>query len=151
MYFILCCNRFCAFAVTWIRVILLLALLAEREKMWFIFRLCRKMNHIFSLSASEARNRITLIQVTANAQNLLQQSIIKANLISIELPNLINNYGLYALAIVLIIRAMGDFKYVGFFKTIKNTPFADYDTRYYSPLCLFLGLNILVIQYLMSR
>ena len=67
------------------------------------------MNHIFSLSASEASNRITLIQVTANAQNLLQQSIIKANLISIELPNLINNYGLYALAIVLIIRAMGDF------------------------------------------
>ena len=47
--------------------------------------------------------------MTANAQNLLQQSIIKANLISIELPNLINNYGLYALAIVLIIRAMGDF------------------------------------------
>ncbi len=77
--------------------------------------------------------------------------LIKANLIHLQLPNLITNYGLYALALVLIIRAIGDFKYVGFLKTIKNTPFADYDTQYYSPLCLFLGLNTLVIQYLMSH
>ena len=47
--------------------------------------------------------------------------LIKANLIHLQLPNLIIDYGLYALAIVLIIRAIGDFKYVGFFKTIKNT------------------------------
>lgn len=77
--------------------------------------------------------------------------LIKANLISIQLPNLISNYGFYALAIVLIIRAMGDFKYVGFFKSIKNTPFAIYDTHYYSPLCLYLGLSTLVIRYLMSH
>jgi hypothetical protein len=73
--------------------------------------------------------------------------LIKAHLIHLQLPNLITDYGLYLLAIGLIIRAIGDFKYVGFFKTIKNTPFADYDTRYYAPLCLFLGLNTLVIQY----
>ena len=77
--------------------------------------------------------------------------LIKANLIHLQLPNLIIDYGLYALAIVLIIRAIGDFKYVGFFKTIKNTPFAVHDTKYYAPLCLFLGLNTLVIQYLMSN
>jgi hypothetical protein len=77
--------------------------------------------------------------------------LIKADLIPIPLPRLINNYGLYALASVLIIRAMGDFKYAGFFKTIKDTPFADYDTKYYSPLCLFLGLSTLVIQFLIQK
>ena len=38
------------------------------------------------------------------------------------------------------IRALGDFKYVGFFKTIKNTPFAKMDTRYFSPLCVLISL-----------
>jgi hypothetical protein len=74
--------------------------------------------------------------------------LIKADLIGFTLPQLISNYGLYTLASVLIIRAMGDFKYVGFFKKIKNTPFADYDTKYYSPLCLFLGLSTLVIEFI---
>ena len=77
--------------------------------------------------------------------------LIRANLIHLQLPDLIANYGLYALAIVLIIRAIGDFKYVGFFKTVKDTPFADYDTKYYSPLCLFLGLSTLGIQFLIGK
>ena len=77
--------------------------------------------------------------------------LIKANLIYLSLPNLITHYGLYALAIVLIIRAIGDFKYVGFLKTIKNTPFAIYDTQYYAPLCLFLGLNTLIIEFLINH
>jgi glucan phosphoethanolaminetransferase (alkaline phosphatase superfamily) len=77
--------------------------------------------------------------------------LIKADLIDVPLPQLINNYGLYALASVLIIRAMGDFKYAGFFKTITDTPFAVYDTKYYSPLCLFLGVNTLVIQFLIQK
>lgn len=74
--------------------------------------------------------------------------LIKAHLIPIKLNGLIQLFGLYPLAIVLIIRAIGDFKYVGFFKKIKNTPFARYDTQYYSPLCLFLALTTLVIQLL---
>jgi glucan phosphoethanolaminetransferase (alkaline phosphatase superfamily) len=77
--------------------------------------------------------------------------LIKARLIDFPLPQLIYNYGLYALASVLIIRAIGDFKYAGFFKTVKDTPFADYDTKYYSPLCLFLGLSTLVIQFLIQK
>ena len=77
--------------------------------------------------------------------------LIKAHLIHLPLPELMINYGLYLLAIVLIIRAIGDFKYVGFFKSIKNTPFAIYDTKYYSPLCLFLGLSTLFIQFLINH
>lgn len=39
-----------------------------------------------------------------------------------------------------ILRAIGDFKYVGFFKRSTGTPFAIADSRYFSPLCLFLGV-----------
>jgi hypothetical protein len=46
----------------------------------------------------------------------------------------------YLVAIVFVVRAIGDFKYVGFFKKIYNSPFAHLDTRYFSPLILFLGI-----------
>jgi hypothetical protein len=36
---------------------------------------------------------------------------------------------------IFLVRAIGDFKYVGFSKKIKNTTFARQDTRWYSPLC----------------
>ncbi|WP_341677440.1 DUF3995 domain-containing protein [Niveibacterium sp. SC-1] len=44
-----------------------------------------------------------------------------------------------ALAGVMLLRAVGDFRLVGFFKTLRDSRFARLDTRYYSPLCLFLG------------
>ena len=45
-------------------------------------------------------------------------------------------YGNFAIGIVFLIRAIGDFKYVGFFKKVKGSLFAENDSRYYSPLCL---------------
>ena len=33
----------------------------------------------------------------------------------------------------------GNFRLVGFFKKVRGTRFATLDTRYYSPLCLFLA------------
>nr|WP_299384395.1 DUF3995 domain-containing protein [Allomuricauda sp.] len=51
------------------------------------------------------------------------------------------------IGITFIIRALGDFKYVGFFKTAKNSKFSALDTRYYSPLCLLMGVLILVLEY----
>ena len=47
-------------------------------------------------------------------------------------------------AVVFFLRAIGEFKYVGFFKRVKHTPFAVNDTKYYSPLCLFLSLSYLI-------
>jgi len=41
---------------------------------------------------------------------------------------------LIGMAVVFAARAVGDFKYVGFFKSIKGTTFALWDTRVYSPL-----------------
>jgi hypothetical protein len=57
-------------------------------------------------------------------------------------------YGNLAIGIVMLIRAIGDFKYVGFFKKIKETSFADNDNRFYSPLCLLISLNAFYIYWI---
>ncbi|MGE7949796.1 DUF3995 domain-containing protein [Lysinibacillus sp. NPDC093688] len=50
-------------------------------------------------------------------------------------------------AFVFITRAIGEFKYVGFFKKIKHSQFARYDTWFYSPLCLFLGIVYIILLF----
>ncbi|WP_428738673.1 DUF3995 domain-containing protein [Sulfurimonas sp.] len=56
-------------------------------------------------------------------------------------------YGGLFLSIIFTIRAIGEFNTVGFFKKIKDTEFAIYDTKYYSPLCLLLGLSFAILAY----
>jgi len=51
----------------------------------------------------------------------------------------------WLLATIFILRAIGDFRLVGFFKRVRGSPFAQWDTAAYSPLCLVLGLAITVI------
>jgi hypothetical protein len=45
-----------------------------------------------------------------------------------------------AMTAVFSLRAIGEFRYCGFFKRIRNTEFAYWDTRIYSPLCLLMAL-----------
>lgn len=40
---------------------------------------------------------------------------------------------------IFFIRAIGDFRYVGFFKKVKSSTFAELDTKFYSPLCLVIA------------
>jgi hypothetical protein len=48
--------------------------------------------------------------------------------------------GVWGLSIVFLLRAFGNLRTFGFFKTITGTPFARWDTWLYSPLCLLLAL-----------
>jgi hypothetical protein len=48
----------------------------------------------------------------------------------------------YGLALGLLARAIGEFRYVGFFKRVRGTKFAKLDTMVYSPLCLLLALGM---------
>lgn len=57
-------------------------------------------------------------------------------------------YGAWLIPVVFLLRAVGEFRYVGFFKKINNTPFAQMDTKYYSPLCLAVGVLALIIKYI---
>ena len=49
------------------------------------------------------------------------------------------------LALVFLARAIGDFRYVGFFKRVKGSLFAKRDTMLYAPLCLALAVLIGVV------
>jgi hypothetical protein len=51
----------------------------------------------------------------------------------------------YALALGLLLRAIGEFKYVGFFKRVRGSRFARLDTLLYSPLCLVLAVGVALI------
>lgn len=46
-------------------------------------------------------------------------------------------YAGWVLSAVFFIRSIGDFHFVGFFKKIRSTEFAKFDTKYFSPLTLF--------------
>jgi Protein of unknown function (DUF3995) len=56
------------------------------------------------------------------------------------LSETLTSWGRWAIAFAFLMRAIGDFRYAGFFKRVRGTRFADLDTRLYSPLCLALGL-----------
>lgn len=57
------------------------------------------------------------------------------------LPVALFRWGAPILAGIFLLRALGDFKYVGLFKQVKTTVFASMDTQYYTPLCLYLGTS----------
>lgn len=54
------------------------------------------------------------------------------------------------IAIIFLLRAIGDFKFIGFFKTVKGTRFGINDTEIFSPLCLFISLLSILI-FLFNR
>ena len=66
--------------------------------------------------------------------------IFKCGLINYSLPEWILKYGSWIIPSVFLVRAIGDFKYVGFFKKIKNTKFGKTDSKLFSPLCLVIGI-----------
>ncbi|UHA75125.1 DUF3995 domain-containing protein [Paenibacillus sp. 481] len=60
-------------------------------------------------------------------------------------PDWLIGYGGWALSIVFILRAIGEFKWLGFFKKERGTLFAKWDSALYSPLCLVIGICIVFI------
>ncbi len=72
--------------------------------------------------------------------------VFKSGLIALNLPGWITIYGGWIIPIIFLLRAMGEFKYVGFFKKVKNTEFGRLDTKYFSPLCLVIGILGIITQ-----
>lgn len=71
--------------------------------------------------------------------------------LSIEFPSwskVIFDYGLWVVAGIFALRAIGDFNYVGFFKKNRQTNFAQNDTKYYSPLCLIIVILVMLLAVL---
>jgi hypothetical protein len=77
--------------------------------------------------------------------------LMESGLLNLQVPipkafERVINYGTWIIPSVFILRAIGDFNYVGFFKKIKNTTFGKSDSKLFSPLCLAIGLMGLLIQ-----
>lgn len=70
-----------------------------------------------------------------------------AGMVSLGVPKNLLTWACYALALGLLARAIGDFKYVGFFKKVRESRFAWMDTLVYSPLCLLLSAGVAAVAY----
>jgi len=72
--------------------------------------------------------------------------IFKSSLIAHNLPAWIMVYVGWIVPSIFILRAIGEFKYIGFFKRIKKTKFGKRDTMFFSPLCFLIGIIGIIIQ-----
>jgi hypothetical protein len=65
----------------------------------------------------------------------------RAGLIAEGVPSWDSQGSAAVLGTVFVLRSIGDFRLMGFFKSVRGTRFALWDTWLYSPGCLFLGLG----------
>ena len=72
--------------------------------------------------------------------------VFKSGLMEYHLPEWIMLYGGWAIPILFLLRAMGEFKYVGFFKSVQKTEFGKLDTKLFSPLSLIIGILGVLVQ-----
>ncbi len=63
-----------------------------------------------------------------------------------SLPKWIFTWGTWGIALVFLLRAVGDFRLAGFFKQIHQTDFAYWDTWLFSPLCLLLSVLLCLLS-----
>ena len=74
--------------------------------------------------------------------------LIKSNWIDFVLSYSIVEIGIWVVAGLFLLRAMGDFKYAGLTKKINHTEFARMDNQFYTPLCILNGLMALSLNFL---
>lgn len=65
-----------------------------------------------------------------------------------NLHPLIDHYAGWLISSIFILRAIGDFNYIGFFRKVKRTEFAILDKKYYSPLSFTMGFIGIILELL---
>jgi hypothetical protein len=71
---------------------------------------------------------------------------LQTGFIEYKLPVWIMTYGGWIIPVIFLLRAIGEFKYVGFFKSVKTTTFGKLDTKLFTPLCLLIAISGIIIQ-----
>jgi len=71
----------------------------------------------------------------------------RANVIFTWVPSWTSQWSSAVLGAIFVARSIGEFRWVGFFKSVRNTTFALWDTWLYSPVCLALGLGALWLAF----
>ncbi|NQD69647.1 DUF3995 domain-containing protein [Sphingobacterium shayense] len=64
-----------------------------------------------------------------------------AGIMHTNLDPLYFRYSILLIAVIFFLRAIGDFRYIGLTKRHKQSLFALWDTRLYTPLCLILAAS----------
>lgn len=64
-------------------------------------------------------------------------------ILGLPLPHLWIRVGIALWAVAFTARALSWYRYAGLFKSVRDTRFGRYDTWFYSPLCLVLGVGLL--------
>ncbi|MGD1894394.1 MAG: DUF3995 domain-containing protein [Cyclobacteriaceae bacterium] len=72
--------------------------------------------------------------------------LLRVETFGVIIPDWILKYGGWLIPTIFMMRAIGDFKYVGLFKKIRLTEFGKRDTLFYSPLCLIIGTIGIIVQ-----
>lgn len=62
-------------------------------------------------------------------------------------PKWVFRWGALGISLIFFLRAVGDFRLVGFFKRVTDTTFAYWDTWLFSPLCLFISITAFMLVY----
>ncbi|WP_425392861.1 DUF3995 domain-containing protein [Ekhidna sp.] len=66
--------------------------------------------------------------------------LLQTDLISFNIIYWIRKPLLWVIPLIFLFRAIGDFKYVGFFKSMRTSEFATLDYFFFSPLCLAISI-----------
>lgn len=74
-------------------------------------------------------------------------NIIRLNIYCIDY---VKSFTLWFIPSLFILRSIGDFRYVGFFKKNKHTRFAQADTKWFTPLCLLMSILGILVQCLLE-
>ena len=69
--------------------------------------------------------------------------LVRAGELLPSFPPRLATFATVVLGAILVLRAVGDFRLVGFFKTVRGTAIAHWDSVLYSPIALGLGLAAL--------
>jgi len=67
--------------------------------------------------------------------------------LDVPVPALTLQWACFGLALLLLLRAVGDFRLVGLFKTVRGSRFAWLDSSLYSPLCLMLAVGVFIVGW----
>lgn len=67
-------------------------------------------------------------------------SALRGGVLTLDVPAWFVQLGTWVLVVVFAVRAVGDFRYVGFFKRVRGTIFARRDSLFYSPLCALISV-----------
>ena len=69
----------------------------------------------------------------------------RAQLLDLRVPPIALRVGIWGVATTFTARTVGEFRYVGLFERVSDTPFARWDTRLFTPLCAAIAIAAILV------